>query len=420
MCIYIGRIFSLCAALAISLIGLPMAAHAVANPWGTPSAVGGSNINTLTFGNGATVTMSATNIRSMDTSAPEMNQRTGGTSSYWWGDGDYTNVFTPASIGTTTGMTVGWGAGSNQPGFCTSVTTVTPGVPAKCPTPATVTFTFSQPVSNVVMHLHNLGGGAGNGRSSFYSQWNITTGQTITMLNHAGNIETNGSTIKAIQPPGTGVTEATKLTSGTGSILSLAPQGSRTFYGTGSGSFQVLGTYSQISFSVDLYYFALPNVTNPVTTNPETGEWPLPEYVAFQFTLPTVVANPQTQTTPINKAYSGTTVLSANTANGVYSVAANPSHGTVALNANGSFVYTPSNNYVGTDVFTYKLCDPVDTWNCTNSTVTINIDATLATTGYRYMPYWVFGVTVLVLGLTMAIAARSPRRRTARMGGLRH
>src|SRR5207253_2885071 len=33
---------------------------------------------------------------------------------------------------------------------------------------------------------------------------------------------------------------------------------------------------------------------------------------------------------------------------------AGPSHGTVTLNANGSFTYTPSNNYVGPDSFTYR------------------------------------------------------------------
>ena len=31
-----------------------------------------------------------------------------------------------------------------------------------------------------------------------------------------------------------------------------------------------------------------------------------------------------------------------------------PSHGTVALNANGSFTYTPAANYNGSDSFTYR------------------------------------------------------------------
>jgi hypothetical protein len=32
-----------------------------------------------------------------------------------------------------------------------------------------------------------------------------------------------------------------------------------------------------------------------------------------------------------------------------------PKHGTVVLQADGSFVYTPKPGFVGTDTFTYKL-----------------------------------------------------------------
>ena len=34
-----------------------------------------------------------------------------------------------------------------------------------------------------------------------------------------------------------------------------------------------------------------------------------------------------------------------------------PSHGTLTLNANGSFTYTPAANYNGTDTFTYRAND---------------------------------------------------------------
>ena len=39
-------------------------------------------------------------------------------------------------------------------------------------------------------------------------------------------------------------------------------------------------------------------------------------------------------------------------------VATNPSHGTLTLNANGSFTYVPAANYFGTDTFTYRAKDP--------------------------------------------------------------
>ena len=34
-----------------------------------------------------------------------------------------------------------------------------------------------------------------------------------------------------------------------------------------------------------------------------------------------------------------------------------PAHGTLALNANGSFTYTPTANYNGADSFTYTASD---------------------------------------------------------------
>ena len=36
------------------------------------------------------------------------------------------------------------------------------------------------------------------------------------------------------------------------------------------------------------------------------------------------------------------------------SLVAGPAKGTLTLNANGSFTYTPNSNFTGTDTFTYK------------------------------------------------------------------
>ncbi|MGH3477235.1 MAG: Ig-like domain-containing protein, partial [Nocardioidaceae bacterium] len=51
-----------------------------------------------------------------------------------------------------------------------------------------------------------------------------------------------------------------------------------------------------------------------------------------------------------------------------------PSHGTLTLNANGSFSYTPAANYNGTDSFTYRASDGTTTSNL--ATVTITSTAT--------------------------------------------
>lgn len=52
-----------------------------------------------------------------------------------------------------------------------------------------------------------------------------------------------------------------------------------------------------------------------------------------------------------------------------YTVTAGPSHGTLTMNADGSFTYTPSADYNGFDEFTYQACD--GNGNCVNATVTI-------------------------------------------------
>ena len=49
-----------------------------------------------------------------------------------------------------------------------------------------------------------------------------------------------------------------------------------------------------------------------------------------------------------------------------------PSHGTLALNANGSFTYTPAANYNGLDGFTYKANDGMADSNVATVTITVN------------------------------------------------
>ena len=51
-----------------------------------------------------------------------------------------------------------------------------------------------------------------------------------------------------------------------------------------------------------------------------------------------------------------------------------PGHGTLTLNANGSFIYSPAANYNGNDSFTYRASDGTLTSNLT--TVTLTVSAT--------------------------------------------
>jgi VCBS repeat-containing protein len=49
-----------------------------------------------------------------------------------------------------------------------------------------------------------------------------------------------------------------------------------------------------------------------------------------------------------------------------------PAHGSLTLNANGGFVYTPTNNFTGTDSFTYRANDGQVNGNIATVTITVN------------------------------------------------
>lgn len=51
---------------------------------------------------------------------------------------------------------------------------------------------------------------------------------------------------------------------------------------------------------------------------------------------------------------------------------AGPSNGTLSLNADGSFTYTPNSNFAGTDSFTYRANDGTNNSNVATATITVN------------------------------------------------
>lgn len=57
---------------------------------------------------------------------------------------------------------------------------------------------------------------------------------------------------------------------------------------------------------------------------------------------------------------------------------ADPSHGTVTLNTNGSFIYTPTTNYVGADSFTYRVSDGTASSGIVTVTLTVTNNAPTA------------------------------------------
>ncbi len=82
------------------------------------------------------------------------------------------------------------------------------------------------------------------------------------------------------------------------------------------------------------------------------------------------------------------------------SVLAGPSHGTLTLNSNGSFTYTPTTNYIGADNFTYLAYDGVLYSNV--ATVTLEVGVPLAQNdAYGYTPNSTLTTTAGQTSLTM-------------------
>ena len=62
-----------------------------------------------------------------------------------------------------------------------------------------------------------------------------------------------------------------------------------------------------------------------------------------------------------------------------------PSNGTVVLNANGTYTYTPNANFVGVDVFTYQVCNNGTPSMCTTASVSVEVREVL-TAGTNQAP----------------------------------
>ncbi|RZL04760.1 MAG: hypothetical protein EOO62_20565, partial [Hymenobacter sp.] len=101
------------------------------------------------------------------------------------------------------------------------------------------------------------------------------------------------------------------------------------------------------------------------------------------YTIPVVasnsfVANDDGLDAKLNTATAGNVVLNdanpSSTTNFTATLVTGPTHGTLALQADGSYTYTPTNGYLGADSFVYKVCTTGSTTDCSNTaTVAINV-----------------------------------------------
>ena len=132
------------------------------------------------------------------------------------------------------------------------------------------------------------------------------------------------------------------------------------FTGTVTFDYQVCDT-----FPVSLGCPPIPNACTVAT-------------VTLTVTNKSPIAIPDFNTTYKNTSISGQVLTNDNDPEKSQLVAStllitSPQHGAVLLNANGTYTYTPATDFVGTDVFSYKMCDSGSPSLCDTTTVTIKV-----------------------------------------------
>jgi large repetitive protein len=93
----------------------------------------------------------------------------------------------------------------------------------------------------------------------------------------------------------------------------------------------------------------------------------------IRVTPPVILAVSDGYTTPYNAALNGNAGANDTFAVGSTFIAITaPMNGTLAMNADGSYVYTPRAGYVGTDMFAYAVTDPLGQTRFATDTITVS------------------------------------------------
>ena len=188
-------------------------------------------------------------------------------------------AFTPSSVAATKGVMWNWHSRLCGPNNSVYPIPANPNI--NCPNVSTVTIQFSAPVSNAILHIGNLGGSARfpgsrktagfdkNFDMTLYSKWTLTSGQDITMLSgeNTTNITLDNNTIRnKYIPQGVGARPGVGECAYNG-------QTCRNKNGSGSGSFLIGGTYSTITFNIDLGFSLVNYGWSEPTTSALVDSW---------------------------------------------------------------------------------------------------------------------------------------------------
>ncbi|MDZ7900146.1 MAG: Ig-like domain-containing protein [Arcicella sp.] len=158
---------------------------------------------------------------------------------------------------------------------------------------------------------------------------------------------------------------ASVLTPPTNGTIVLNPNGTYTYTPTtgfvGKDSVQYQICNNKVPVECDVAWLFV-NVQNPPAVSPTNNK-------------PTAIND--VNQTPMNLPVSGT--VAANDFDSdlgqtlAFTKLTNPTSGTVVFNANGTYTYTPAVGFVGTDVFTYQVCDNQSPALCDQTSVTIKV-----------------------------------------------
>ena len=166
-------------------------------------------------------------------------------------------------------------------------------------------------------------------------------------------------------------------------------------------SFSITGGADAAKFSINpttgvLSFVSAPNFENPTdagannvydvqVTVTDNGTGNLTDVQAIAVTVTDVneppVAHNDVATIAEDGVLNGTNLLSNDTDpdGNVLTIntipASGPTHGTLIINSNGTYSYTPDANYNGTDNFTYQVCDNGAPSLCSTALVTISVTA---------------------------------------------
>ncbi|HRK23386.1 MAG TPA: Ig-like domain-containing protein [Beijerinckiaceae bacterium] len=120
--------------------------------------------------------------------------------------------------------------------------------------------------------------------------------------------------------------------------------------------------------------FFIYRVTDNTSSNPNFANASVTIVVAAAPNAPPDAVN-DSYSTNVNTAVSGDVCANDSDPDGdivSHSLTTNPSHGTVTLNSNGTFTYTPNTGYTGTDTFTYTSNDGNGGTDTATVTITVS------------------------------------------------